>query len=104
MERGHTEWDLPKRPQWAHGGTVSVDNTLIARMGDASCVNDTRCFQYLFNQWSESNCLGDIPAPRHRHAATVIDDIMYIYGINVQGHTLNDLLLSKSRVDVGFNL
>lgn len=56
---------------------------------DLSCMNDTWSFHFPSNEWRKLTCIGDIPSPRHRHAATMIGDIMYVYG----GKAMNESIL-----------
>ncbi|WFD25567.1 hypothetical protein MNAN1_000527 [Malassezia nana] len=58
--------------------------------------NDTWCFDWATQSWSELKCVGYIPAPREGHAACMVDDIMYIFGgRGVDGHDLGDLASFK---------
>ena len=42
--------------------------------------NDTWLFDISTRKWTELQCTGCIPAPRHSHAAAVVDDVMYVFG------------------------
>jgi len=58
--------------------------------------NDTWCFDWATQSWSELKCVGYIPAPREGHAACMVDDIMYIFGgRGVDGNDLGDLASFK---------
>lgn len=58
--------------------------------------NDTWCFDWSTQSWSELKCVGYIPAPREGHAACMVDDIMYIFGgRGVDGNDLGDLASFK---------
>jgi hypothetical protein len=53
----------------------------------------------LFNvstrKWTELQCSGYTPSPRHGHAAAVVDDVMYVFGGRVDGAGVDDLLAFK---------
>jgi len=58
--------------------------------------NDTWAFDLLTRQWSELQCIGFIPTPREGHAASVIDDVIYVFGgRGVDGKDLSDLSAFK---------
>jgi hypothetical protein len=42
--------------------------------------NDTWCYDPAFNTWKELNCTGFVPEPCEGHAATIVGDIMYVFG------------------------
>ncbi|KAF5096421.1 hypothetical protein DV451_004242 [Geotrichum candidum] len=42
--------------------------------------NDTWCYDPAFNTWKELNCTGFIPEACEGHAATIVGDIMYVFG------------------------
>lgn len=42
--------------------------------------SDTWCFDPVTNLWTQLNCSGFIPTPSEGHAATVVNDIMYVFG------------------------
>ncbi|RIA93152.1 hypothetical protein C1645_722866, partial [Glomus cerebriforme] len=75
-----------------------------ARSGHVSCVyqnkiyifggsdgekyyNDTWCYDIKENTWTELSCIGYIPTPREFHGATIIKDVMYIFGGRVKEGT-----------------
>lgn len=44
------------------------------------------------NLWTQLDCIGYIPAPREGHAASLVDDVMYIFGGRMEdGADLGDL-------------
>lgn len=58
--------------------------------------NDTWCFTPATNSWSELSCIGYIPVPREGHAATLVDDVVYVFGgRSVDGKDLEDLAAFK---------
>jgi hypothetical protein len=42
--------------------------------------NDTWSFDLSTRKWTELQCTGSIPPPRHSHAAALVDDVMYVFG------------------------
>ncbi|KAG1744294.1 hypothetical protein EDB19DRAFT_1632944, partial [Suillus lakei] len=58
--------------------------------------NDTWSFDTNTNTWSELQCIGFIPSPREGHAATLVGNVMYIFGgRGVDGKDLGDLAAFK---------
>ena len=58
--------------------------------------NDTWCFSCSNNTWTEMSCIGYIPVPREGHAATLVDDVVYVFGgRSVDGKDLEDLAAFK---------
>lgn len=58
--------------------------------------NDTWCYDTSAGIWTELSCTGYIPVPREGHAATLVDDVMYIFGgRGVDGKDLEDLAAFK---------
>lgn len=58
--------------------------------------NDTWCFNTTTSTWSELSCIGYIPVPREGHAATLVDDVVYVFGgRSVDGKDLEDLAAFK---------
>jgi hypothetical protein len=58
--------------------------------------NDTWEYNTQTGQWSELLCSGFIPVAREGHAATVVDDVMYVFGgRGVDGKDLEDLTAFK---------
>lgn len=54
--------------------------------------NDVWCYDAATNQWSQLDCIGYIPVPREGHAATLVEDVMYIFGGRTEeGADLGDL-------------
>ena len=54
--------------------------------------NDTWQYDTASKTWSELQCIGYIPVPREGHAATLVDDVMYVLGgRGVDGKDLEDL-------------
>jgi hypothetical protein len=48
--------------------------------GDRPYYNDTWSFDISTRKWTELQCTGSIPSPRRKHAAVLVDDIMYVFG------------------------
>ena len=42
--------------------------------------NDTWSFDISTRKWTALHCTGSIPSPRSRHAAVLVDDVMYVFG------------------------
>ena len=58
--------------------------------------NDTWAFDVNTRQWTELKCIGFIPSPREGHAATLVGDVVYIFGgRGVDGNDLGDLAAFK---------
>lgn len=58
--------------------------------------NDTWQYDLATGEWTELACIGYIPVPREGHAATLVDDVMYIFGgRGVDGKDLDDLAAFK---------
>jgi hypothetical protein len=58
--------------------------------------NDTWMFDPAGMRWTELRCMGHIPSPRGGHAATVLEDTMYVFGgRGVDGKDLGDLRAFK---------
>ncbi|EOO01890.1 putative kelch domain-containing protein [Phaeoacremonium minimum UCRPA7] len=54
--------------------------------------NDVWCYDPTTNLWSQLDCIGYIPVPREGHAASIVDDVMYIFGGRTEdGADLGDL-------------
>ena len=50
------------------------------------------CYDAPSNSWSQLDCIGYIPVAREGHAASLVDDVMYIFGgRNEDGADLGDL-------------
>ncbi|WFD18012.1 hypothetical protein MCAP1_000224 [Malassezia caprae] len=80
-----------------HSAVVYKDRLYIFGGTDGNYhYNDTWCFDWATQSWSELKCVGYIPAPREGHAACMVDDIMYIFGgRGVDGNDLGDLASFK---------
>ena len=65
------------------------------RFGGTDCqyhYNDTWVFDTTTRTWQELNCIGFIPSPREGHAASIVDDVIYVFGgRGVDGKDLGDL-------------
>lgn len=58
--------------------------------------NDTWSYDLNTQIWTELSCIGYIPVPREGHAATLVDDVMYVFGgRGVDGKDLEDLAAFK---------
>jgi len=58
--------------------------------------NDTWAFDLNTRVWSELNCIGFIPSPREGHSASIVDDVIYVFGgRGVDGKDLGDLAAFK---------
>ncbi|SPN99806.1 related to cell polarity protein tea1p [Cephalotrichum gorgonifer] len=54
--------------------------------------NDVWCYDPSVNKWSQLDCIGYIPVPREGQAASLVDDVMYIFGGRTEeGNDLGDL-------------
>ncbi|PCH33914.1 hypothetical protein WOLCODRAFT_22329 [Wolfiporia cocos MD-104 SS10] len=77
---------------------VTYENKIIL-FGGTDCqyhYNDTWVFDTTTNMWSELTCIGFIPSPREGHAASLVDDVIYIFGgRGVDGKDLGDLSAFK---------
>jgi hypothetical protein len=61
-------------------------------MNETQTFNDVWCYDPHTNTWVQLGCTGSIPAPRYRHAAAIVDDVMYMFGGRSQvGAELGDL-------------
>ena len=58
--------------------------------------NDTWQYDTNSQTWTELSCIGYIPVPREGHSATLVDDVMYVFGgRGVDGKDLEDLAAFK---------
>ncbi|CAG8489832.1 12693_t:CDS:2 [Acaulospora colombiana] len=56
------------------------------------CYNDLWCYDTHKNYWSEILCGGATPLPRESHCASLVDDVIYIFGgRTIEGKDLADL-------------
>lgn len=56
------------------------------------CSNELWMYDPRNNLWIQQPVIGNVPCPREGHAATVVDDVMYVFGGRDQrGHCLDDL-------------
>lgn len=73
----------------------SISLTQVYRFGGTDCqyhYNDTWVFDTTTNIWTELTCIGFIPSPREGHAASLVDDVIYVFGgRGVDGKDLGDL-------------
>ncbi|KAI4866169.1 hypothetical protein F4820DRAFT_265571 [Hypoxylon rubiginosum] len=54
--------------------------------------NDVWCYDPAASKWSQQDCIGYIPVPREGHAASLVDDVMYVFGGRTEeGVDLGDL-------------
>lgn len=54
--------------------------------------NDVWSYDPRTNQWTQLDCIGYIPSPREGHAASLVGDVMYIFGGRTsEGDDLGDL-------------
>ena len=55
--------------------------------------NDTWLFDVSAQKWTELQCTGCVPSPRHGHAAALVDDVMYVFGgRDVERRDMGDLI------------
>ena len=55
--------------------------------------NDTWSFDILTRKWTELQCTGYVPTPRGCHTATLVNDVMYVFGgCTTNQTTLDDLI------------
>ncbi|KIY51211.1 hypothetical protein FISHEDRAFT_37425, partial [Fistulina hepatica ATCC 64428] len=97
-------WELyeptsPERPA-KRTGHISVtygDRVIIFGGTDGQYhYNDTWSFDLKTRKWSELQCIGYIPSPREGHAASLVDDVVYVFGgRGVDGKDLGDLAAFK---------
>lgn len=67
--------------------------------------NDTWCYDTTTTSWTELNCIGYIPLPREGHAATLVDDVFYVFGgRGVDGKDLEDLAAFKITSELFFRV
>ena len=58
--------------------------------------NDTWSYHIPTREWTELECIGYLPVAREGHAATVVGDVVYIFGgRDVNGQDLGDLAAFK---------
>lgn len=58
--------------------------------------SDTWCYDPVDNSWTLLECSGFIPSPCEGHAATIVDDIMYVFGgRSSQGNDIGTLSALK---------
>lgn len=58
--------------------------------------NDTWCYDIATRTWTELQCIGYVPLAREGCAATLIDDVIYVFGgRDVNGKDLGDLAAFK---------
>lgn len=56
------------------------------------CSNELWMYDPKSNIWIQQHVIGNVPCPREGHAATVVDDVMYVFGGRDQrGRCLDDL-------------
>ena len=54
--------------------------------------NDVWCYDPVPNSWTQLDYVGFVPAPREGHAATLVNDVMYVFGGRTEeGTDLGDL-------------
>lgn len=54
--------------------------------------NDVWSYDPAVNKWTQLDCIGYIPVPREGHAASLVDDVMYVFGGRTEdGADLGDL-------------
>ena len=67
----------------------------LCRFGGAdgqSLYNDTWLFDVSTQKWTELRCTGRIPSPRYCLSASLVDDVMYVFGgRDIDGAYLGDL-------------
>jgi len=49
--------------------------------------NDTWSFNISTRKWTELQCTGSIPSPRLGHAAVLVDNVMYVFGGEIEYDT-----------------
>jgi Kelch motif len=58
--------------------SIALTDRYGGRGGGGFIFSDTWIFTK--DSWTRLNCTGDIPRGRYRHAAAVLNDVMFIYG------------------------
>ncbi|EMD41957.1 hypothetical protein CERSUDRAFT_110507 [Gelatoporia subvermispora B] len=83
------------RPAQRTGHICVTHGDKIYLFGGTDCqyhYNDTWVFDTITRVWSELTCIGFIPSPREGHAASLVDDVIYVFGgRGVDGKDLGDL-------------
>lgn len=89
----------PEKPAQRTGHAMITFGDRIIMFGGTDAqfhYNDTWSFDLNTRKWEELQCIGFIPSPREGHAASLVDDVMYIFGgRGVDGNDLNDLAAFK---------
>ncbi|KAH9947722.1 hypothetical protein B0H21DRAFT_852629 [Amylocystis lapponica] len=99
--RSKAMWELVEpvegspKPAQRTGHICVTYGEKIILFGGTDCLyhyNDTWQFDTTTNTWSELTCIGYIPSPREGHAASLVDDVIYVFGgRGVDGKDLGDL-------------
>ncbi|KAH9995850.1 hypothetical protein BJV77DRAFT_211716 [Russula vinacea] len=67
--------------------------------------NDTWSFDVSTGEWTELRCTGCVPSPRSGHTASLVDDIMYVYGgLDDDRPVLDDLIALKLSTQQWFTI
>ncbi|CAG8495640.1 1551_t:CDS:2, partial [Paraglomus occultum] len=99
MNSGEARWEVvvpANDPPSGRSGHVAVTfNEKIYIFGGTDgnkCYNDTWCYDIRSNTWTELVCIGYIPLPRDSHGATLVGDVVYVFGgKGSEGEELGDL-------------
>ncbi|KAI0267956.1 hypothetical protein BGY98DRAFT_374637 [Russula aff. rugulosa BPL654] len=88
-----TPGDEKPLPRSGHVSVTTEDRIIIfGGYGGQHCYNDTWSFDISTRKWTELQCTGSIPSPRHCLAAVLVDGIMYVFGgLSEDGSCLDDL-------------
>ncbi|CAG8499773.1 1565_t:CDS:2 [Paraglomus brasilianum] len=99
MNSGEARWEVvvsANDPPSGRSGHVAVTfNEKIYIFGGTDGkrrYNDTWCYDIRSNTWTELVCIGYIPLPRDSHGATLVGDVLYVFGgKGPEGEELGDL-------------
>ncbi|XVF31358.1 hypothetical protein REPUB_Repub16aG0138900 [Reevesia pubescens] len=76
---------------FAETKTISAENGSLMETQDKDVVSEGLGSVFVYDQWISPPITGQRPKARYEHGAAVVQDKMYIYGGNHNGHYLSDL-------------
>ncbi|KAK8633636.1 hypothetical protein V6N13_014479 [Hibiscus sabdariffa] len=76
---------------FAETKTVSAENGTLMEAQDKDVVSEGLGSVVIYDQWVSPPIAGQRPRTRYEHGAAVVQDKMYVYGGNHNGHYLSDL-------------
>ncbi|CAM0949739.1 unnamed protein product [Alopecurus aequalis] len=71
--------------------TVVVENLKMVDIQDKEVTMEGICSVAEYDQWTPLTVSGQPPKPRYKHGAAVVQEKMYVFGGNHNGHYLGDL-------------